>query len=137
MVASLHPRTTVSLSYPRACPRHRMSRPSWNDETPYNSHGQQITNRQKFMALSSLVVGLNQIGHKLTGSIAYKGHKLLTIRYLPTVMLCPGGDIRISNQFLITRALHFAQLHQACSCAKCKRHYHIGVAEYNLKVSSA
>jgi len=25
----------------------------------------------------------------------------------------PGGDIRISNQFWITRALHFAQLRQA------------------------
>jgi len=25
----------------------------------------------------------------------------------------PGSDIRISNQFLITRALHFAQLRQA------------------------
>jgi len=25
----------------------------------------------------------------------------------------PAGDIRISNQFLITRALHFAQLRQA------------------------
>jgi len=43
-----------------------------------------------------------------------------------------GRDYRISNQFLITRALHFAKP-QAYYQAASLSHW---VAEYNLKVSS-
>jgi len=45
----------------------------------------------------------------------------------------PGDDIRISNQFLITHALHFAQP-QAYNQESVTITW---VAEYNLEVSSA
>jgi len=45
-----------------------------------------------------------------------------------TTGLCSAGDIRISNQFVITRALHFAQ--PRCTTTptvlSSKRNYHIG-----------
>jgi len=56
-----------------------------------HAYGVQKTNRQKFVALSSLVEGLNEIGHNLTCS---KINVLLTIRFLRAIQ-CAAATRRL------------------------------------------